>query len=108
MVKTVITYDIIVTKNRNSSSPLKKDRAVAPSDPDFKQVVLQRNLNQNHFQEGARVKIRKSAERGVVEKVIGEINDINWVNDRPMFLQVKFDSGKVMMLNPSQLKRSKL
>lgn len=54
------------------------------------------------------MKIRKSAERGVVERIVGDINDVNWVNDRPMFLQVKFDSGKVMMLNPSQLKRSKL
>lgn len=81
---------------------------MTPSDNNFKQVVLQRNLNQNHFKEGARVKIRKSAQRGVVEKIVAEADDINWVNNRPMFLQVKFDDGKVMMLNPSQLKRSKI
>jgi len=104
----VITYAIVVTNNQNSSSPLKEIKAVAPSDPEFKPLVLQRNLNQNAYKVGARVKIRKTTERGIIERVIGNVDDINWLNDRPMFLQVKFDSGKVMMCHPSQLKRSKI
>lgn len=104
----MITYAITVTNNQSTSSPIQQIRPVHPSDPEFKQVVLQRNLNENHYAEGARVKIRKSADRGIVERIVGSVDDINWVNDRPMFLQVKFDDGKVMMCHPSQLKRSKI
>ena len=103
----MIIYDIVVSNNRNISSPSIERKVVEPGDPDYKDIVLQRNLNVNQYKVGERVKVRRGHDRGHVEAIQYDKNQIGWHRNRPLFIQVKFDSGKVVMVHPSQIKRSK-
>lgn len=99
----MIEYDIIVKHGKDQPA---LRTVVAPQDENYKEVVFQRGLKQCRLVAGDRVKPRGSGIRGTVEEIVTDIESVNWARNRPMFVQVKFDDGKVMLCHPSQLKRS--
>lgn len=100
----MIEYDIIVKHNKDQLLNLVK---VQPTDANFKQVVFDRNLARCTLKPNERVKQRGTPNKGVITSIETDINQINWHNNRPMYIRVQFDDGRVVMCNPSQLKRSK-
>ncbi len=103
----MISYKIIVQNGRDQRT-VDNRTVVTPSDDNYRDVVFQRNLNVCHLSAGDRVKLRKGHSRGTVKEVINNIKHISWQKNRPMFVVVAFDDGKILMCNPSQLKRSKV
>lgn len=102
----MIQYQVIVTQTRNNTSAT-KPRAVTPKDPDFRDVVFSRQINANYFREGNRVKVRGTSKYGVVIGIETDINNVNWYQNRPHFIRVRFSTGDIVMCYPGQLKRSK-
>ena len=102
----MFSYNIIV-KNKRNVTKLPKEQIVDNSHPQFKANILQRAVNGNTLKKDFRVKICKSHRRGKVLQIHYKVEDINWVNNRPMFIEVMFDDGVVQMCHPGQLKRSK-
>lgn len=100
----MIKYRIIVS-NTSDKKPLVPFKR--PNEEGYKQFVLVRNIAGCHFSEGSRVKIRRGHKRGYVVKIHRKEEDVNWDNNKPMFIEVKFDDGTSYMCHHSQLKRSK-
>lgn len=101
----MIQYQVVVTQTRNNTKAVGL-KGVSPKDPDFRQVVFQRQLNANHFRLEDRIKVRGTNKRGMVIGVETDINNVNWSKNRPHFLRVRFDGGEILMCYPGQLKRS--
>ena len=101
----MIEYEIVVNHKRDQK-PARK--VVEPTDSDFKTVVFQRQLRACNYKDEDRVKIRGTNTRGIILRIEEDVNRVNWVNNRPMFVQVRFDNGEVKMCNPNQIKRSKI
>lgn len=100
----MITYKIIVSGNSNSSPDRPKYTQYGG---EYKDFIFKRALSNNTLEKGNRVKIRKTPRTGTIEEIFTDPDKINWQNKLPMFIQVKFDDGVVMMCHYSQLKRSK-
>lgn len=103
----MISYKLIVQNTVDNKTPEQRV-VVSPNDTNYKEIVLKRNLANNRYKAGDRVKMRKSATRGNVCEVITDINIVNWSRNRPHFLVVQWDDGKTNMCNSSQLKASKI
>lgn len=102
----MITFELIVSQKDKTGSPATNTSKVVPSDPLFKPTVLERNLRVCRLKPTDRVKIRKNPrERGVVETIETDIENINWHQNRPHFIRVRFDDGRVLMCNLGQLKK---
>lgn len=98
----MIEYEIVVNHRHDQKlSPAK----VTPRDANYKEVVFQRQLKVCKYEPGQYVKVRKSAKRGQILEIIEDINQVNWLHNRPQFVKVDFGKDGVMMCNPSQLKR---
>ncbi len=102
----MITYKIIVSGTSDRPADVHKYTQYKDA-TSAKEYILNRALSNNKFEEGSRVKIRRGHRRGTVRYVHNKVDDINWQGKLPMFLEVKFDDGVVMMCHYSQLKRSK-
>lgn len=101
---TLISYAIIVNHPRDQ----KETRThFDPKDPNYRELVLARHVKANRFVAGHRVKQRGTSNRGTVSHVETDHTKVNWVNNKPFFLEVDFDSGVTRMCIPSQLKRTK-
>jgi hypothetical protein len=101
----MITYKIISNTGKKLNHEI---RPVKPTDKDYKDVVYERALSRCFYREGSKVKIRRSSRRGVVQEVIKDKERVNWVNNSPYFIVVKFQDGVIEQCSPSQLKNSKL
>lgn len=100
----MIEYEVIVNNRRDT--PVKRD-VVSPGDNNYREIVFQRNLHACAYTAGQRVKERGGHRVGTIAKIEKDINSINWVKNRPMFVYVEFDDGVILLCNPSQLKRTK-
>lgn len=100
----MINYRIIVSNGKNTA--LEKQR-VTPNDPNFKQTVFERSIQSCFWKPGQRVKLRGTSRCGTVVEVIKDINTINWTKNRPNYLAIAFDDGKLELGNPCQLKGTK-
>lgn len=96
----------IVVHHQKDKSPQRK--AVHPTDADYKTTVFQRVFNACQFKEKQRVKIRRGHRRGTVVHIHEEVEEVQWENNRPLFVAVEFDDspGKYVMCSPNQLKKS--
>ena len=98
----MIEYEIVVNHRHDQKlTPAK----VTPRDTNYKDVVFQRQLKVCNYQPGQYVKVRRGHERGVILEIIEDINKINWYQNKPQFVKVDFGNGKILMCNPSQIKR---
>lgn len=100
----MIAYEIIVNHQRDQKSTR---QIVKPGDANFKEVVFQRNHKQCQYAADQRVKLRNGHTRGTITEIISDINQIQWQNNKPLFVRVKFDNGQEIIVNHNQLKRSK-
>jgi hypothetical protein len=103
----MISYKIIVQNTADIKHPEAR-KVVAPGEPDFRETVFRRNLAQNRFKEGDRIKMRKTAKRGFIVEVIRDIKNVNWERNRPHFLVVQWDDKSTNMCIHTQLKPSKI
>ena len=103
----MISYKLIVQNTADVKQPEQRV-VVKPGEPNFKEVVFKRNLTQNRFKVGDRVKMRKTSTRGNVVEIITDMSLVTWVSNRPYFLVVQWVDGTCSMCIHTQLKPSKL
>jgi len=80
---------------------------VSPNDPQYKEIVFQRQVKACPYLAGQRVKVRRGHQRGYIKEIIKDLNEVQWENNKPHFILVEHDDKKFVVYNPSQIKRSK-
>jgi hypothetical protein len=77
-----------------------------PSKPDYKDHIFQRALARiaSFLKDGDHIKVKGTPKRGKVVRIRTNINEINWVNNQPHFVEIEVD-GVMSLAHPSQLKR---
>lgn len=87
---------------------MKTRNPVAPSDPKFKEHVFRRVLAKCNFQEGQWAKVRGTSKRVKINRIITDPQAIEWINDRPFFIEVETEDNRVFLSAPHQLHRKKM
>jgi hypothetical protein len=102
----MLTYEIIVNHGKDQTATLSP---VKPSDPEYKEVVLTRQMRRLRMVVGDRVKLKGTPQTGVIDDIVKDPNQVNWNNNRPHFIVVRLDGdiGGRMMCTPQQLKKWK-
>jgi len=65
-------------------------------------------LKRNPYKPGERVRLNNSKTILTILQIIYDINNINWENGHPYFIEVVDDFGKTFLAAPFQLTRKKV
>lgn len=102
----MITYRIVSKRYSKPVEKQKKERA-DPSTPEGKEKIFSRVLTvaKKVFKEGNRITIYGTKTEGTVRKVLINLEEVTWHNNRPYFIEVDLIDGRRILANPFQLKR---
>jgi hypothetical protein len=101
----VIEYKIIVSNTKTTPA---RYNPVAPDAPDYKEHVFRRTVAALTMKRGDRIKVRGTANRGVIKRIYFDIKDVRWRKNKPEFIEIEMDNGDPYLVHPSSIKRSKI
>lgn len=88
----MISYKIVSKKQPQTSSPNIK--------------LFEDALKRCTFKAGDRIKVRGTANKGIITTIGQSVNDISWEGKMPRFIAIKLDDNKEFLVSPNQIKRS--
>ena len=102
----MIQYKIVSRFADPRQTPKNPER-VRQGEEGYQEFILKRAINATQLKVDERVKVRRTPRKGTIQRIVNNVNDVNWVKGTPHFIEVKFDDGVTMMCHYSQLKRSR-
>jgi hypothetical protein len=104
----VISYKITSKSLSKSECKAHKRKKIKTNDPDYKERVLERILLRLSFRKGERVRIVNTRTCRVISKIRYDVNDVNWVDDKPHFIEIVLDEdGSTFLACPYQLTKKR-
>lgn len=88
----MISYKIVSKKQPQTSSPNIK--------------LFEDALKRCTFKAGDRIKVRGTANRGIITEIEQSIDYVLWKGKMPQFIAIKLDDDKEFLASPNQIKRS--
>ena len=104
----MITYRMISKQLSKADKQAHKRKQLLTTDPDFKEKMLERVLQNLVFYKGERVRIVNTRDCGVVSNIRRTVDTVNWVNDKPHCIEIVMDEdGSTFLACPYQLTKKR-
>lgn len=94
----LLSYKLVYNK------PVVKHEKLDPKDENYRESVLRRVLSGCIFHVGDTVRIRGTPLFAEVFTIVRNHNEVNWVNNSPMFIGIVTSDGVHKMASARQLK----
>ncbi len=103
----MITYSITSrtspqNKRRHGFTTIDRE-ALDPKDPDYKQKLFDRVRQGLRFKVDQRVRVHGSPVCGTIKRIYWNLDDVQWENDKPYFIEVDLDNGECYSYHPGML-----